>query len=181
MWLSWWRICLQCGRSGFNPWVGKIPWRREQLPTPVFRPGEFHGLYSPWGCKESDTAERLSLHSLCLQTQGLDGNTYRACPSGRLKFGEPSRDARPHLLVWALLPKEARLAGDTRTFGREESKEDPWMCPLLAQTPWVTSLTNLKRILHFLDPLKVVFLTDWPTDGLLVPMVPEEVFPLGFN
>ena len=27
----------------FNPWVRKIPWRREQLPTPVFLPGEFHG------------------------------------------------------------------------------------------------------------------------------------------
>ena len=33
-------------------WVGKIPWRREQLPTPEFWPGEFHGLYSPWGCNE---------------------------------------------------------------------------------------------------------------------------------
>ena len=41
-------------RPGFDPWVGKIPWRREQLPTPVFLPGEFHGQwrlagYSPWG------------------------------------------------------------------------------------------------------------------------------------
>ena len=46
------------GRSpGEDPWVRKIPW----LPTPVFWPGEFHGLYSPWGCKESDTTERLSL------------------------------------------------------------------------------------------------------------------------
>ena len=27
---------LQCGRTGFNPWVGKIPWRRKRLPTPVF-------------------------------------------------------------------------------------------------------------------------------------------------
>ena len=45
----------------FNPWVEKIPWRREQLPTPVFWPGEFHGLYSPWGLKESDTTEWLSL------------------------------------------------------------------------------------------------------------------------
>ena len=27
LWLSWWRICLQCGRPGFDPWVGKIPWR----------------------------------------------------------------------------------------------------------------------------------------------------------
>ena len=38
----------------------KIPWRRERLPTPVFWPGEFHGLYSPWGRKE-DRTEQLSL------------------------------------------------------------------------------------------------------------------------
>ena len=54
-------ICLQCGRPGFDPWVGKIPWRRERLPTPVFRPGEFHGLNSPQGRKESDTTEWLPL------------------------------------------------------------------------------------------------------------------------
>ena len=42
-------------------WVGKIPWRRERLPTPAFWPGEFHGLYSPWGHKESDMTEGLSL------------------------------------------------------------------------------------------------------------------------
>ena len=44
-----------------DTWVGKIPWRRKRLPTPVFWPGEVHGLYSPWGLKESDTTERLSL------------------------------------------------------------------------------------------------------------------------
>jgi len=44
-------------RPGFNPWVGKIPQRGERLPTPVFWPGEFHGLYSPWDHKESDTTE----------------------------------------------------------------------------------------------------------------------------
>ena len=55
------RSHLQCRRPRFCPWVGKSPWRRERLPTPVFRPGEFHGLYSPWGHKESDTTERLSL------------------------------------------------------------------------------------------------------------------------
>ena len=43
-------------------WVGKIPWRRERITTPVFWPGEFHGLYSPLGCKESDMTERVSLH-----------------------------------------------------------------------------------------------------------------------
>ena len=49
------------GRPGFNPWVKKIHWRREGVPTPVFWPGEFHGLYSPRGRKESDTTEQLSL------------------------------------------------------------------------------------------------------------------------
>ena len=48
-------------RRGFNPWIGKIPWRRERLPTPVFWAGEFHGLYSPWGLKELNTTEWLSL------------------------------------------------------------------------------------------------------------------------
>ena len=46
--------------------VRKIPWRRIWLPTPVFWPGEFHRQrslagYSPWGRKELDTTERLSL------------------------------------------------------------------------------------------------------------------------
>ena len=44
-----------------DPWVGKIPWRREWPATSIFWPGEFHGLYSPWGHKELDTTEQLSL------------------------------------------------------------------------------------------------------------------------
>ena len=91
-----------------NPWVGKICWRRDRLPTPVFLgfscgsagkestcnagdlgsnprmgrspgqgkvfwPGEFHGLYRPWGPKESDMTKWLSLSllisSLCLDSQ----------------------------------------------------------------------------------------------------------------
>ena len=42
----------------------KILWRGEKLPTPVFWPGEFRGLYSPWARKESDTTKRLSLSRL---------------------------------------------------------------------------------------------------------------------
>ena len=49
------------GRPGFDSWVGKIPWGKEKLHTPVFWLGEFHELYSPWGGKELDTTERLSL------------------------------------------------------------------------------------------------------------------------
>jgi len=45
------------GDPGLIPGLGRLPWRRERLPTPVFWPAEFHGLYSQWGCKESDTSE----------------------------------------------------------------------------------------------------------------------------
>ena len=46
----------QCRRYGFDPWVRKIPWRREWPPTPVLLPGKFHGQRSlessnPWGCR----------------------------------------------------------------------------------------------------------------------------------
>ena len=100
-------IHLQCRRPCFDSWVGKIRWRRDRLPTPVFLgflmaklvknlparwetwvrslgwkdppkkgkatppvfwPGEFHRLYSPWGRKEPDMTEWLSL--LCLWGQG---------------------------------------------------------------------------------------------------------------
>ena len=70
-WLRGYSVCLECGRPGFDPWVGKIPWRRKWHPTPVFLPGESHGGrslvgYSPWGHKESDTIERLHFHQVIL-------------------------------------------------------------------------------------------------------------------
>ena len=57
--------CRRFKRHGFHPWVGKIPWRREWQPTPVFLLGESHrqrGLagYSPWGHKEPDMNEELT-------------------------------------------------------------------------------------------------------------------------
>ena len=54
------------GDQGLIPGLGKSPWRRERLPTSVFWPREFHGLYSPQGRKESDMAERANfpLHTL---------------------------------------------------------------------------------------------------------------------
>ena len=58
---------LQCGRLGFSPWVGKIPRRRKWQPSPILLPGESHGQrslmgYSPWGLKELDTTEQLTLN-----------------------------------------------------------------------------------------------------------------------
>ena len=68
-WLRWSRICLQCRKQGFDPWVGKIHWREWQS-TPVFLPGEFPGQRSlagssPKGHKESDMTKRLT-PSYCL-------------------------------------------------------------------------------------------------------------------
>ena len=54
--------CRWHKRGGFDPWVGKIPWKKAWQPTPVFLPGEFHGQgslvgYSSQGRKKSNIAE----------------------------------------------------------------------------------------------------------------------------
>ena len=75
--------CRRCKRCGFDPGVGKISWRRKWQPTPVFLLEKLHGQrsvvgYSPRGCKESDTTERLS--------KG-DSVTERMCMSIRRQVG----------------------------------------------------------------------------------------------
>ena len=64
------KILLQCGRPGFDPWVGKIPWRRIWQPTPVFSPGE-----SPW------TEEPGGLQSMGSQRVGHDWQHVSTKPS----------------------------------------------------------------------------------------------------
>ena len=68
--LSWWlsgkESACQHGRCAFNPWFGKISWRRKWQPTLVFLPGKFHGQrslagYSLWNHKELDRTEQLSM------------------------------------------------------------------------------------------------------------------------
>ena len=70
---SWWlngkESTYQCRRCGFNPWVGKIPWRRKWQATPVFLAGKFQRQrnlvgFSPWVCKRVHTTEQLSSKSL---------------------------------------------------------------------------------------------------------------------
>ena len=67
--------CRRHKRCGFDPWVGKIPWRRSWQPTPAFLPEEFHrertlAGYSPQGRTESDMTEATYLlahaHSILL-------------------------------------------------------------------------------------------------------------------
>ena len=59
-WLSGKEPTCQCRMLGFDPWVGKICWRRKRQRTPVFLPGKSHGQrslagYSPWGWQKSQT------------------------------------------------------------------------------------------------------------------------------
>ena len=56
-----------CRRLRFDLWVGKIPWRRERQPTPVFLSGELHGQrslvnYSPWDRRVGHDQLQAKLH-----------------------------------------------------------------------------------------------------------------------
>ena len=68
----------KAGDPNLIPGSGRSPGEGKRLPTPVYWPGEFHGLYSPWGHKESDTTERLSLTSFHF--------TFIITGKSRLKF-----------------------------------------------------------------------------------------------
>ena len=88
-WLRWQKICLQRRRPEFDPWAGKFPWRKKLLPTPGFLPWEFHGQrslagYGPWGLRESDTIEQISLihsHRMCKR----QGSSLIIVPRGEEK------------------------------------------------------------------------------------------------
>ena len=67
-------------RPRFDPWVGKIHWKRKWQPTPVFLPGEFYGHrswagYSSWGCKELDTTEWL-IFTIFIYKYGMHLDIY---------------------------------------------------------------------------------------------------------
>ena len=66
----------QCKRHRFNPWVGKIPWRRKWQATPVFLPGKSHRQrslagYSPWGHKRvgHDLATKQPQYDIMVRSQ----------------------------------------------------------------------------------------------------------------
>ena len=75
----------KAGDLGLIPGLGRPPGEGKRLPTPAFWPGEFRGLYSPWGLKELDTTERLSLtHSLVAYSGFPDSSvgTESTCNAG---------------------------------------------------------------------------------------------------
>ena len=77
-------------------WVRSLgweyPWRGERPPTPVFWPGEFHGLYSPCSCQELDTTERL-FH-------------FQKIPGFKASQFTHGKDMQIHWLGCQVLPRE---------------------------------------------------------------------------
>ena len=108
------------GDLGSIPGLGRSPGEGKGYPlTPVFWPGEFRGLYSPWSCRESDTTERLSLSQ---STGGLPGGTSGkelACQCRRRK------ETRVWSLGWADLLEEDMATHSSILAWRIPSIEEP--------------------------------------------------------
>ena len=64
-------ICMQGGRPGFDPWIGKIPWRRKWQPTPVFLPGE-SWTEEPGGLE----SWQATVHRIAKSWTGLNDFTF---------------------------------------------------------------------------------------------------------
>ena len=91
------RIHLQWERHRFDPWVWKIPQRREWLPTPVFWPGRFHGQrslggYSPSGPKSRTRLRDFTFTFKCLTSFKTQKYLSQGFPGG-LVVKNPSCNA----------------------------------------------------------------------------------------
>ena len=82
---------------GFHPCVGKILWRREWLPTPMFWQGEFHGLYSPWGCKELDIAGKRKVSLSLSSSNSLNSKVFSHSPKPNDFIWPLSKGVHPYV------------------------------------------------------------------------------------
>ena len=122
LWLSGKDSFCQCRRWGFDPWVGKIPWRRTCQPTPVFLPGESHGQrnlegYSPWGCRQSETTHRL-------REEVRLASKFRVGRLCKQSVGAERALLRDVYSVEPPVPEDGQATGLR-----------PWLCALLSTCP----------------------------------------------
>ena len=166
-WLSGKESACQCERNkrhGFNPWVGKIPWRRKWQPTPVFLPGESHGQrslagYRPWGRKESHNwaTEHACMHThesrgIQLQEMETHGNWLsdhwlsKCYPwTNNISISwELIRNANSPLLPWVYCQKLWGWA------------EKSMLLRPMGDSDWGQSLRTLRTVL---DNKEITFLT----------------------
>ena len=69
VWLSGKKSAGSAGVSGFDPWVGKIPWRRKQQPALAILPGKPHGQRSPQSRGSQESWTLLSAHTHTQQSR----------------------------------------------------------------------------------------------------------------
>jgi len=132
-WLRWQRICPQWARLRLDPWVRKIPWRREWLPTLILRPGEFHEqkwkkeprsrlkergrptLTCPSNFPYS--SQHLLLRKLqklhCLNVYSIEGCCFSLLPSHPLSLS-PSAQCPPFFSLSPLLSLPLKNARQTK-------------------------------------------------------------------
>ena len=98
---------MQFGRPGFDPCIGKIPWRKQWQLTPIlFLSGEFHGQrslasYSPWGHKESDTTKQLThSHTKFNYSQSDFQNEYAKMKFKYLETQNRLKNNNAHIIVF---------------------------------------------------------------------------------
>ena len=99
------------------------------LPTAVCWPGEFHGLYSPWGLKELDMTERLSLSCFPDSSVGKESTCNAGDPSSIPRSGRSAGEGIGHPLQysWASLVAQQlkNLPAMRETWVRSLGGEDP--------------------------------------------------------
>ena len=126
-------ICLQCVRPGFDPWVGKIPWRRAWQPTPVFLPGE-----SPWteepGELQSKGLPRVGHNWVTKHSTGINVSLiYLLLPA---KFS----------LVKAVVFPEVMYGCESWTIKKAEGQRidafELWCWRTLLRVPWIARRSN---------------------------------------
>ena len=118
------RQCRRCNRLRFDPWVGKIPWRRKWQPPPVLLPGKFHGQR-----KLVATAHGVTKSRTWLSTQHIHHSFYNtSLPClGKLHFCTSSRSLSPdlgqaaiHLINWPISKAPSVEYSGLPSFARKE-------------------------------------------------------------
>ena len=152
-----------------NP-PARRPWRRDNLPTPIFQPREFHGLYNPRGCKQSGVKEQISLslfkHAymcvclcvcMCITTPGgsvvkhLPANTGDAGNTGLIP-GSGRFPGEEVLKYFCLDNPMERVAWQTSIHGVRKSDTTEWLntqsCEEVACRAWQPTPVFLPRESH---------------------------------
>ncbi|KAB0373586.1 hypothetical protein FD755_015245 [Muntiacus reevesi] len=83
---------MQCRRPGFDPWVGKIPWKRAWLPTAVFLPGESPWTEEPGGLQSTGSQSTRYRQPPCLRCSLIFISPALQPPALRMKIKEVKKE-----------------------------------------------------------------------------------------